>query len=142
MAKNDQNINVNNVSRISAGTSFKGEISSPYDMRIDGNFEGKLYSRGRVVIGESAVVNGDIACSDVDMWGKLTGRLFVKDTLSLKSGCAVNGEMNVRRLFVEIGSAFNGSCRMITEKEYDETVSETDKAMLSSEGAKPEGKQE
>ncbi|MDE7126997.1 MAG: polymer-forming cytoskeletal protein [Bacteroidales bacterium] len=131
MAKIDQNVNVNTVSRISAGTYFRGDISSPYDLRIDGEFEGKLYSKGRVVIGESATVKGDIVCNDVDMWGKLTGNLFVKDTLSLKKGCTVNGGLNVNKLFVEIGSIFNGTCKMITDKEYDDVVSGLDYVRLS-----------
>ncbi|MCM1177355.1 MAG: polymer-forming cytoskeletal protein [Bacteroidales bacterium] len=126
MAKIDPNVNVNTVSRISAGTYFKGDISSPYDLRIDGEFEGNLYSSGRVVIGESATVKGDIVCNDVDMWGKLTGNLYVKDTLSLKKGCSVDGGLNVRRLFVEIGSEFNGTCKMISVEEYDKIVSGMD----------------
>lgn len=131
MAKIDPNVNVNTVSRISAGTYFKGDISSPYDLRIDGSFEGNLYSRGRVVVGESATVKGDIVCNDVDMWGKLSGNLFVKDTLSLKNGCSVDGGLNVHKLLVEIGSIFNGTCKMITEKEYDGIVSGLDYAKMT-----------
>ncbi len=50
MAKVEQTVNVNSVSRISSGTFFKGEITSLSDIRIDGDFEGMLYSKGRVVI--------------------------------------------------------------------------------------------
>ena len=45
-------VNVNEVSRISTGTVIKGEINSPNDIRIDGVFEGKIFSKGRVVVGE------------------------------------------------------------------------------------------
>ena len=38
-------VNVNEVSRISSGTIIKGEIISPNDIRIDGNFEGKISSK-------------------------------------------------------------------------------------------------
>ena len=34
----DNNVNMNEVSRISAGTVFKGEITSSNDIRIDGEF--------------------------------------------------------------------------------------------------------
>ena len=80
MAKIEQTVNVNSVSRISAGTYFKGEVSSPYDMRIDGEFDGKLYSKGRVVVGETAKVGGEILCDNVDLWGSVKGELHVKDT--------------------------------------------------------------
>lgn len=118
MAKAEPNLNVNSISRISSGTIIKGEILSPYDIRIDGTFEGKVQTKGRVVVGETALIKGDIICENIDLWGKVEGNLFVKDTLSLMEGCAVNGNLNIRRLSVELGSTFNGNCRMITEAEF------------------------
>lgn len=137
MAKVEQTVNVNSVSRISAGTYFKGEVSSPYDLRIDGTFEGKLYSKGRVVLGESANVNGEVMCDNIDLWGKAAGELHVKDTLSLKSGCSVDGSINVRKLIVELGASFNGTCKMITEEEYDKTAGSQELAKIVEKPAKP-----
>ena len=122
MAKAEQNLNVNSISRISAGTIIKGEILSPYDIRIDGTFEGKVQTKGRVVIGETADIKGDIICENVDLWGKIEGNLYVKDTLSLMEGCSVNGNLNTKRLSVELGSVFNGNCRMITEAEFNKVA--------------------
>lgn len=114
----------NEVSRISAGTVFKGEISSPGDIRIDGVFEGKVYSKGRVVVGEKARVKGDVICCNVDFWGSMEGNFYVKDTLSLKSGCKVDGNLHIRRLQVELDARFNGSCKMIGEAEFDKLAAQ------------------
>jgi cytoskeletal protein CcmA (bactofilin family) len=119
MAKTEPVVNVNSISRISAGTVIKGEILSPNDIRIDGTFEGRVQSKGRVVVGESAVIKGDIVCENVDLWGKVEGNLFVKDTLSLKEGCIVDGNLHIRRLAVELGATFNGNCKTITEAEFN-----------------------
>ena len=119
MAKPESTVNVNSISRISAGTVIKGEILSPNDIRIDGTFEGKITSKGRVVLGETAVVKGDIVCNNIDLWGKVDGNVYVKDTLSLKEGCTMNGNLHVRRLSVELGATFNGSCKTITEAEFE-----------------------
>ena len=119
MASQTNSVNVNSVSRISAGTVIKGEIQSPYDLRIDGTFEGKIQTKGRVVIGESAIIKGDIICENIDLWGKVEGDLFVKDTLALKDGCKMNGNINISRLAVELGATFNGTCRTITEEEFN-----------------------
>ena len=119
MAKTEPVVNVNSISRISAGTVIKGEILSPTDIRIDGTFEGRVQSKGRVVVGESAVIKGDIVCENVDLWGKVEGNLFVKDTLSLKEGCVVDGNLHIRRLAVELGATFNGNCKTITEAEFN-----------------------
>lgn len=115
-------VNANSVSRISEGTIVKGEITSPGDIRIDGQFEGRIVAKGRVVIGESAVIKGDIVCANIDLFGKLCGDVFVKDTLALKSGCVVDGNLNVSKLYVELGSSFNGNCKMISEGEFDKIV--------------------
>ncbi len=131
MGKIDQTANINLISRISAGTTIKGEIISEHDLRIDGCFEGKLYSEGRVVIGENANVNGDVICTNVDLWGTMSGNLFVKDTLSLKEGCDMSGGLNVRKLFIELGSIFNGTCKMITEEEFKTYIPKAEPAAAS-----------
>lgn len=119
MAKlNDQFVNVNEVSRVSSGTIIKGEMSSPNDIRIDGTFEGKIFSNGKVVVGEKAVVTGDIICTNVDFWGKMRGNFYVKDTLSLKDTCNVEGDLHIKRLQIELDAKFNGTCRMISEDEF------------------------
>ena len=122
MAKSEPNLNVNSISRISAGTVIKGEIISPSDIRIDGTFEGKVQTKGRVVVGETAVVKGDIICENIDLWGKVNGNVFVKDTLALMEGCQVDGNLNVKRLSVELGATFNGNCRMITDGEFNKVA--------------------
>ena len=115
---------------------------SPYDIRIDGTFEGKVQTKGRVVVGESADVKGDVICENIDLWGKMDGNVFVKNTLSLKDGCTVNGNLNVRRLSVELGSTFNGNCRMITEEEFDKIAGIVEKdqkaSMAQKQGAHPQ----
>ena len=115
-------VNVNEVSRISTGTKVKGEISSSNDIRIDGTFEGKIYSKGRVVVGEKALIKGDIVCSNVDFWGTMEGNFFVKDTLSLKSSSKVKGDLHIKRLQVELDAKFDGTCQMISEAEFDRLV--------------------
>ena len=109
MAKVEQAANVNLVSRISAGTYFKGEIISPNDLRIDGRFDGSIISDGKVVVGESAEVNAKIVCVNADVWGKTKGSFTVKDIMSIKSDCSVEGELRVRRLVVELGASFNNT---------------------------------
>ena len=52
----------------------------------------------------------------------MEGNVFVKDTLALMEGCKVDGNLNIRRLSVELGSTFNGNCRMITESEFDKVA--------------------
>ncbi|MBR4756923.1 MAG: polymer-forming cytoskeletal protein [Bacteroidales bacterium] len=118
--RSGESAGVNDISRISAGSIIKGEITSPNDIRIDGSFEGKVVSQAKVVVGEKAVIKGDIVCSNCDFWGKIDGNFFVKDTLSLKDTCVVDGDLHIRRLQVDLDATFNGNCKMISEGEFNQ----------------------
>lgn len=107
---------INEVSRIATGTVFKGEIESKSDIRIDGTFDGKINSTGRVVVGEGANVKGEIVCGDADIFGKVDGSLNVKGVLSLKSSCTVKGDLTISKLSVELGASFDGTCKMLSTK--------------------------
>ena len=115
-------VDVNDVSHIASGVYIKGEMTCPGDVRVDGHIEGKLSSKGRVVIGEGAHVDGTVICDSLDFWGSIDGDIFVRDTLSLKAGSSAKGSINVRRLQVEMGAAINGTCKMIGEEEIEKLV--------------------
>jgi len=120
----EQQVDVNAVSRVSQGTSIKGEFVAHGDIRVDGNVNGKMFSAGRIVVGEGAVIEGSVVCTDLDLWGKVKGDVFVKNLLSLKNGAAVDGNLHVHRLQVEIGAELNGTCKMIDEEEFNKAASD------------------
>lgn len=117
-------VNVNDVNRIAAGAKFSGDIATVNDIRIDGAFEGRLYSEARVVVGEKAVVKGDIFATFIDFNGTmLGGNFYVKDTLSLKTGCTVEGDLFFQRFQVELDAKFTGRCQVMSETEFHKVAS-------------------
>lgn len=119
------NNSLNEVSRISAGTAFKGEITTSGDIRIDGKFDGRLTSKGRLVVGEGAVVNGDVIGQNVDFGGKMEkGTFYVADTLTLKSGCSVAGDLRYKRLQVDLDAMISGTLRALEAKEFDQVAAQ------------------
>lgn len=119
---NDPIVNVNDITRISFGASIQGDIISATDIRIDGRIDGTVYSSGRIVVGEKAVLSGNLICTNLDLWGKMSGDIYVKDTLSMKSSSSIDGNLNVRKLQVEMGVQINGTCHMITEADFEKKV--------------------
>lgn len=114
------NVNINEVNRIAVGAKFTGDMATLNDIRIDGIFEGRLYSDARVVVGENAIVKGDIFASYIDFNGTmLGGNFYVKDTLSLKAGCTVNGDLFFQRFQVELDANFTGKCQVIDEAAFN-----------------------
>ncbi len=136
----DQPVNVNDVTRISKGTSIKGDIVSVSDIRVDGGIDGTVYSKGKIVVGETAVLSGNLLCSNLDFWGKMNGSLYIKDTLSVKSAASVTGNIYVNRIQVEMGAQLNGNCRMISEQEFESLASSIVKAAPGDPAVAPSSK--
>jgi len=118
----EQVVDVNEVSRIAQGVIIKGDFSSRTDIRVDGQVEGKLYTQGRVVVGESANIKGCIAGNDVDLWGSMDGDIYVRGILTLKSSAVVNGNLWVNKIQMELGAKVNGSWTMISEEQFDKQL--------------------
>ena len=123
MAKNEIVPQVNDVTRISAGTEIKGTINSTYDIRIDGVFDGKLTTTGKLVIGDAAKFTGEVTCKNCDIWGTIEGTIVVNELFGIKKTANVKGEISCRRLVIEEGGNLNGTCTMITDSKKPITSS-------------------
>ncbi|GGE02989.1 bactofilin family protein [Psychroflexus salis] len=98
--------------KIAQGTTFKGDIDSQGSFRIEGKVEGSITTAGKVVIGKTGYVEGNIQCEYADFEGKFSGEINVNATLSLKSTAVVEGKVVTDKLAVEPGAIFNASCKM------------------------------
>lgn len=119
----EQGAGINDVTRISKGATINGDLISSSDIRVDGVINGKVLSDGKIVAGEQAGLSGSMFCTNLDFWGKMEGDIYVKDTLCIKSTATVNGNIHVHKLQVEMGAQINGTCKMISEQEYDDLAS-------------------
>jgi len=97
---------------IAKGTVITGDVISEGDFRIEGSIQGNIKTPGKVIIGKTGVINGTLKSANADIEGKFMGKLFLSDTLSLKSSAYVEGEVIVGKLAVEPGATFNATCSM------------------------------
>ncbi len=110
MAKEIETTNAINL--ISAGTSVNGDIDSNSGFRIDGQLKGKMNIKGKVVIGASGMITGDIFCQNLEVSGEVNGNIQAGELVSLKATAKVNGEIITSKLAIEPGAVFSGNCRM------------------------------
>lgn len=97
---------------IGQGTTINGDIALNGDFRIDGNLIGSIISSGKIVIGPSGVVEGNVTCQNADVSGKLKGKLIAHDLTSFKATAVFDGELSTSRIAIEVGARFNGKCEM------------------------------
>ena len=100
------------INSIVAGTQIEGKVKAINDFRIDGTLIGTLDCKGRVIIGPTGVVDGEISCMNALIEGKFDGTLNVKELLSVKETAIITGEIVTDKLLVQSGAIFNVQCQM------------------------------
>ncbi len=115
MAKVNE-IDSSSINILGAGTLVKGEISANGDFRIDGTLIGTINAKGKLVIGATGSVEGEIVCQNADFSGSVKANVNVLEMLSLKSTSKLVGDITVNKLSIEPGAQFSGSCNMNSGK--------------------------
>ena len=100
------------VNLIGAGTIIDGDITTNGDMRIDGTLKGSINVKGKLVVGTSGSVEGEIICQNADISGTVKGKIGVAEILSLKASAKLTGDIITNKIAVEPGAMFTGSCSM------------------------------
>lgn len=118
MAKyNETETTSNNINLIGFGTEIHGDITCNGDLRIDGTLIGNIAAKGKIVIGETGKIKGEVSCKNSDISGFVDGKIIVAELLSLKSTAKFIGDMATSRLAIEPGSKFTGYCDMTSESD-------------------------
>ena len=123
------------INLISNGTEITGDIKSQGDIRIDGVLIGNLSTTGKVVIGNTGKVKGEVVCKNSEVSGVIEGKINVNQLLTLKISSAINGDIITNKLSIEPGARFTGNCNM---SDGNELKSTTAKPVEQKEEAKQE----
>ncbi|MBR1798459.1 MAG: polymer-forming cytoskeletal protein [Bacteroidales bacterium] len=108
---------------INAGTVIKGDITASGDFRFDGTLEGNIQLNGKLVVGDSGVINGNVLCQNANIIGSVNGNISVKELLSLHATARVKGDILINKLSIEPGAEFTGRCRMLDEVRQQQEAS-------------------
>ena len=111
MAKNND-ISSLSINQIGVGTTIIGEIKSNENLRIDGTVIGSVTLKGKLVLGQSGNIEGDIICQNADISGSISGNISVSEILTLKISSNLKGDISTNKLAIEPGANFSGGCEM------------------------------
>ncbi len=112
MNKPNEPVSPGKINSIMEGTSFEGEIRSDSNIRIDGRVKGTLHVRGRLIVGATGLVEGEVHCQSSDIEGTVNGKILCQDLLSLKATAKLSGDIRTKQLAIEPGAVFSGNCDM------------------------------
>ena len=111
MAKNTT-IDSTSINLIGNGTQLVGDIKSNGDFRIDGKLNGTINVKGKLVVGPTGSVEGEIDCQNADISGEIKGKINVAELLSLKSTARLTGDIITNKIAIEPDASFTGTCSM------------------------------
>ena len=100
------------INLIGNGTTITGDIKSNGDVRIDGKLKGNLSISGKLVVGASGNIEGNIVCQNADVSGEIHGKVSVSELLSLKASAKVLGDIVTGKISIEPSATFTGTCNM------------------------------
>jgi len=115
MAKNNipetQSVNL-----LGQGTEISGDIISNGDFRIDGTLKGSIKSKGKIVVGPTGKIEGEVTCKNADLSGEVNAKITISELLTMKSTAKFYGDIITNKLAIEPGATFSGSCKMENHK--------------------------
>lgn len=120
MAKTNIEVKTQVINLIGQGTIITGDIKSDGDIRIDGELNGNISCNGRVVIGDTGKVTGEVVCKNCEVAGLVKGKLKIEQLSTLKATSTVLGEISTDKLSIEPGSVFSGNCTMGNQIKNDQ----------------------
>ncbi|MDO9341658.1 MAG: polymer-forming cytoskeletal protein, partial [Bacteroidales bacterium] len=69
-------------------------------------------TKGKVVIGPTGKVSGEVICKNSEVSGIIEGKITVGQLLNLKASSKILGDIATSKLSVEPGAVFSGNCKM------------------------------
>ena len=109
MAKTTEITTPDELNKIINGTTFQGDITSNGDFRIDGVLKGSLSSKGKLVVGPTGSIEGEVRCRNAEVFGKVQAKLIVDELLSLRSSADLSGEVVYNKIAIEAGARLIGT---------------------------------
>lgn len=95
------------------GTRFDGKLHFEGRVRIEGSFCGEILSDDTLIIGEGAVINGDILAATVIIrGGKVNANVRATRSIELYVPAEVSGNLRAPEVFIDKGVHFTGNCSM------------------------------
>lgn len=106
---------------VGKGVSLQGELEFPNLLHVDGKFEGKIKSSGRIVVGPEGHVKADIRLAEAFISGKIEGDIVVQERLVLRGRAEVYGNITAPVVSVDEGVTIVGQLCVSTKNSASAT---------------------
>jgi len=102
----------NQINRFVEGTVLTGDLVAENNVRLDGVLKGNISVKGKLVLGPSGRIEGEINCLNADIEGTIIGNIKVDGLLTLKETANIEGNVMTHKIGVLEGANFTGNIKM------------------------------
>ena len=102
---------------IGPGTVIEGHLTAEGDLRVEGTVKGDVTTRTSLIVGEKAIVDGNIVADQAEIAGRVNGTVKALGLLIIRSSSTIVGDVITKDLNVESGSSFNGRFQVGTNSQ-------------------------
>ncbi|MBT3257356.1 MAG: polymer-forming cytoskeletal protein [Deltaproteobacteria bacterium] len=92
-------------------TAFEGTLTFTGGLRIDGRFQGEISTEGTLIIGETAVIRGNIRASCVLVSGEIHGNTVAEQRIEILTPARIFGDIRSPEIIMGAGAVFEGKCQ-------------------------------
>jgi cytoskeletal protein CcmA (bactofilin family) len=95
---------------LARGFEFKGTLIFDGTVRIDGVVSGEIHTKGTIILGKHAVIEGNVSAGTIVSGGRINGNVIAREKVSLLSTAVLMGTITTPLLDVEEGVCLKGTC--------------------------------
>ncbi|HUJ30789.1 MAG TPA: polymer-forming cytoskeletal protein [Candidatus Acidoferrum sp.] len=104
------------------GVRLEGKLESPGTFRVDCRMKGDLVSEDTLILGEHALVEGQMTCGSAIIAGRFDGTIRARTRVEIHTKAVVAGEIHTPCLIIEPGGIFDGNCHVLAPRESAKPV--------------------
>jgi cytoskeletal protein CcmA (bactofilin family) len=97
---------------VGKSATIGGDFSADGKVRMDGKIKGNVKIYGDLIMGETALIIGNVTAENLELEGTIEGNVTCKGDLLLGSTSKLIGDIKVRKISIEEGAEFQGICTM------------------------------
>ena len=94
------------------GTTLDGNLNVSSSMRVDGKILGEITCSDSLLVGKTGVVEASVKVKNATIGGRVVGDIEASEVVVLEGNSTVVGDVTTKKLIIEEGAVFNGTCHM------------------------------
>ena len=98
-----------NFSVLGQDSTLSGDFKFRGDILLGSKLSGSLtmLDEGKVIIERNSIVDAEISCHDIEIFGQFTGKINASGTLSVRSSAKISGEIRANKMSIFPGAQIN-----------------------------------